>query len=205
VDSQQVRLLRELLASTGWVERTAGFAATLRGATRHKGGLLLVGTPEEEPWHLAAHLDDEARLSGIAEIAPTLVRWAPPLDAPPHLAVGLARIEATRRGETLFVVAPGSAPEQLLQRVADARRIGATILSIDDGDHELDDLVHDRLVVPSQQIAVADDVAVRRASVDFDTVSHLVSVAAGEVPQRMSLRDRLAAVLERVSGPPPRH
>jgi hypothetical protein len=205
VDSQRARQLRELLAATGWVERTTDFAATLRGSTKHPGGLLLVGTPEEEPWHLAAHLDDEARLSGIAEIAPTLVRWSPPPGAPPHLAVGLARIEATRRGETLFVVAPGSAPEQLLQRVADARRIGATILSIDDGDHELDDLVHDRLVVPSQQIAVADDVDVRRASVDFDTVSHLVSVAAGEVPRRMSMRDRLARMLERVSGPPPRH
>ena len=51
-----------------------------------------MGTPEFEPWHLTAHLDDESRLSGIAALAPTLVRWSPPADAPPHLAIGLARL-----------------------------------------------------------------------------------------------------------------
>ena len=195
--------LRELLGTTGWVERTSAFASTLRRSSTTVGGLLLVGTPTEEPWHLAAHLDDESRFAGVPELSPTLVRWSPPPQAPPHLSVTLARLEAARRDETVFVVAPDAAPEQLLERVADARRIGATILSIDDGDDELGSLVHDRLVVPSDDEALV----VARSmptSVDMELVQHLVSVAAGESTTRVGVRDRLARFLERVSGPAPR-
>jgi hypothetical protein len=76
VDADQVATLRALLSPTGWIERTETFARMLR-STRSPGGLLLVGTPAEEPWHLAAHLDEESRYSGILELAPTLVRWSP--------------------------------------------------------------------------------------------------------------------------------
>jgi hypothetical protein len=203
VDNHQVHVLRELLATSGWVERTRAFAGSLRRSTSRPGGLMLVGTPQEEPWHLAAHLDDESRYSGVPELSPTLVRWSPPADAPAHLAVGLERIESASRGETLFVIAPEAAPEQLLERVADARRIGATILSIDDGDNDLAGLAHDRLYVPSRQLEVATDVDMSLATVDFDTVQHLVSVAAGEADRRAKLRDRLSRLLERVSGPAP--
>jgi hypothetical protein len=214
VDSARVLLLREALAGSGWVERTVSFASSLR-RVRDPGGLLLVGTPDEEPWHLAAHLDDESRISGIAQLQPTLVRWSPPPDAPAHLAVTMARLEAARRGETVFVVAPDAPPESLLERVSDARRIGATVLSIDDGDDDLAGLAHDRLVVPSastQRLVVAselpddidDFVDVGVGDVDIDTVSHLVSVAAGENVSRPSMRDRIARMLDRVSGPPPR-
>jgi len=203
VDSDRVHALRELLGTTGWVERTSAFASTLRRSSTRVGGLLLVGTPTEEPWHLAAHLDDESRFAGAPELSPTLVRWSPPPQAPPHLSVTLARLEAARRDETVFVVAPDAAPEQLLERVADARRIGATILSIDDGDDELGSLVHDRLIVPSDD----DALVVARSmptSVDMELVQHLVSVAAGESATRVGVRDRLARFLERVSGPAPR-
>ncbi len=198
-----MHVIRELLASTGWVDRTRDFAATLRRCTPTAGGLLLVGTPTEEPWHLAAHLDDESRFAGVPELAPTLVRWTVPDLAPPHLSVGMARLEAARRDETVFVVAPDRAPEGLLERVADARRTGATILSIDDGDDELATLVHDRLVVPGRQQTrlVAQSSS---TYVDMDTVQHLVSVAAGESATRVAMRDRLARFLERVSGPAPR-
>lgn len=202
VDSERVLLLREALGQSGWVERTRSFAGALRRGD--PGRLLLVGTPEQEPWHLAAHLDDESRLSGLAQLSPTLVRWAPPPDAPPHLSVTMTRLEAATRGETVFVVAPDAAPEALLERVADARRIGATILSIDDGDDELGSLVHDRLVVPAssqQRIVVTSELP---ADLDIDTVSHLVSVAAGENFSRASMRDRIARMLERMSGPAPR-
>ena len=140
-------LLREVLSSTGWVERSRGFARSLRRSTDGGEGLLLVGTPTHEPWHLAAHLDDESRLSGIVTLSPTLVRWAPPLTAPPHLSVGLDRLEAARRGETLFVVAPDNPTEHLLERLADARRSGATLLALDNGDRDLADLAHDQALV----------------------------------------------------------
>ena len=203
VDKEQVQLLRDLLSTSGWVERTRDFAGSLRRSTARPGGLLLVGTPEEEPWHLAAHLDDEARFSGVLELKPTLVRYAPPPEAPPHLAIGLDRLQAVSRGETLFVVAPGAAPEQLLERVADAKRIGATILSIDDGDEDLAGLAHDRLIVPRYGLDVPSGLDVTAASIDFETVQHLVSVAAGEGDQRAKLRDRLSKLFERVSGPAP--
>lgn len=197
-----MRGLRDLLAGSGWVERTRAFATLLRRSTTKPGGLLLVGTPDEEPWHLAAHLDDESRIAGVPGLSPILVRWSPPLHAPPHLSVTLARLEAARRDETVFIVAPDAAPERLLERVADARRTGATILSIDNGDEDLGSLVHDRLVVPTRD----DTLVVARSmptSLDMDTVQHLVSIAAGEATGHAGVRDRLARFLDRVSGPAP--
>src|SRR5215469_81267 len=130
MDADQVATLRSLLARTGWLERVRVFGRALRTSTKSAGGLLVVGTPAEEPWHLTAHLDEESRLAGIPELMPTLVRWSPPPDAPPHLCVGLDRLEAARRGETLFVVSAETAPVPLLERVDDARRTGATILAL---------------------------------------------------------------------------
>src|SRR4029077_13296554 len=166
VDADQVATLRALLAGSPWREQARAFGRALRRSRRSAGGLLVVGTPTYEPWHVTAHLDDEARLAGIPELAPTLVRWGPPAGAPPHLSVGLARLEAAQRGETVFVVAEESAPVPLLERVDDARRVGATILALDEGDPELDALAHEALAVPE--------------SLSFDAGQHLVSAAAGE-------------------------
>ncbi|MER6945471.1 hypothetical protein ABT294_15725 [Nonomuraea sp. NPDC000554] len=188
MDSGSVDFLRELLAETGWVERTRELGLALR-ATRSPGGLLLVGTPDDEPWHLTAHLADEARLSELPQLAPTLVRWSPPADAPPHLRVGLDRVQRAGRGETLFVLAEQQAPVPLLERVDDARRTGATILALEGADSELTGLAHDAIAVPP------------RGLITFDGAQHLVSAAAGELPQRPNLRERLARLLEKVSGP----
>ena len=185
--------LRILLGPSGWLKQTRSFARALRGRQpRAAGELLLVGTPDEEPWHLAAHLDQESRLAGIPGLAPTLVRWSPPPGAPAHLSVGLARLEAARRGETLFVVSPEAAPAPLLERVHDARRIGATILALDAGDPDLDEMAHEYLAV-----------APGLAPVSFDAAQHLVSAAAGEpASARTGLRGRLARLLDAVSGTP---
>jgi hypothetical protein len=195
VDADQVATLRALLAGSRWLEQARVFGRALRTSPRSAGGLLVVGTPDYEPWHVTAHLDDEARLAGIPELTPTLVRWAPPAGAPPHLAVGLARLEAARRGETLFVVAEDSAPVPLLERVNDARHVGATILALDEGDPELDALAHESLAIPE--------------SLSFDAGQHLVSAAAGNRDSASagasgrSLRARLARLLDAVSGPNP--
>lgn len=195
-------VLREVLASSGWVERTQGFARTLRKRTTEPGGLLLVGTPDAEPWHLAAHLDDESRWSGTPELAPTLVRYQAPPEAPPHLAVTLERLEAARRGETLFVVSETAAPEALLERAWDARKLGATVLSLDSGDDELHGVAHESLIVPT---ASTEELVVPELDVvSFDSVQHLVSVAAGEAaasPSTTSMRERMARLLENITGP----
>lgn len=183
-------MLREVLESTPWLRRASDFAGGLR-ATRSPGGLLLVGTPDDEPWHLAAHLDDESRLSDLPQLTPTLVHWAPPAQAPPHLRVGLERVARTGRGETLLVVAEQEAPVTLLERVDDARKGGATVLSLDGGDRELAALAHDALTIGPGD-----------ALVSFDAAQHLVSAAAGETGgRRRGLRERLARLLDTVSGP----
>ncbi len=191
MDADQVAALRLLLGNSLWLEQTRSFARALRGrGPRVPGELLLVGTPDEEPWHLAAHLDQESRLAGVPGLAPTLVRWSPPPNAPPHLRVGLARLEAARRGETLFVVSPEVAPPPLLERVHDARQVGATILALDAGDPELDEMAHEYLAV-----------APGLAPFSFDAAQHLVSAAAGELSAaRTGLRGRLARLLDAVSG-----
>ena len=214
VNTEQVEALRTLLASSGWLDRTKYFARALRGRSRTANGLLVVGTPTFEPWHMAAHLDDESRYAGLPELAPTLVRWAPPTDAPAHLRVGIDRIASAGRSETLLVVGSDAAPEALLERVADARKAGASILALDRGDDELDSLAHEYLAVRP----VVDPVS-------FDGAQHLVSMAVGEADlERMpspagvrqidaresdarqfssgGVRGRLARLLNAVSGTP---
>ncbi|MET9855107.1 hypothetical protein ABZY57_19445 [Streptomyces sp. NPDC006450] len=198
MDAVRVALLREVLAGTQWPGAARRFAGTLRRSVVPAGGnLLLVGTEQYEPWHLAAHLVDEAAWSGLPELAPTLVRHQVlPGDAP-HLSVGLSRLETARRGHTLLVVAPRRPGDGLLERVHDARRAGATVLSLDGGDPDLGTLAHEVLSVPDGA-----------AELDLDTVQHLVSAAAGENslpvqrgPRRF--RDRLARLADQLAAPPP--
>ncbi|RPE44454.1 hypothetical protein EDD90_7700 [Streptomyces sp. Ag109_O5-1] len=196
MDAVRVALLREVLAGTEWLGATRRFAGALRGSVvTHGGGLLLLGTPEYEPWHLAAHLVDEAAWSGTPELAPTLVRHdARPTD-PAHLAVGPGRIEAARRGETLLVVAPGESVP-LLDHVHAARRAGVTVLALSTtADDALTTMAHETLTVPEG------------AELDLDTVQHLVSAATGEngpSPRgRRRFRDCLARLAEAVTAPPP--
>ncbi len=218
VDISRVMVLREALTASGWVERTQSFARTMRRSTKDPGGLLLVGTPTAEPWHLAAHLDDEARVAGVGQLSPTLIRYQVPADAPPHLAVTLTRLEQAKRGETVFVVSEEDAPQSLLERAWDARKTGATVLSLDTGDNELQGIAHESLTVVTQPLqpivsdpqtlasltGELDTSAISADFVSFDTVQHLVSVAAGETAHdaaSRSLKRRLAAVLESISGP----
>ncbi|MGA3153998.1 MAG: hypothetical protein ACLPN6_01555 [Streptosporangiaceae bacterium] len=214
MNADQVEALRVLLAPTGWLDRTRSFARALRTSARTPQGLLVVGTPADEPWHLTAHLADESRLAGIPELSPTLIRWAPPPTGPEHLRVGMDRLQAASRDETLLVVSPQVAPGDLLERLDDARKLGVTIFALDRGDADLEGLAHEALAVPPAT-----------APVSFDAAQHLVSAAAGEAyhppgPPRSrshrarggtakppagaddSLRGRLARLLDAVSGTP---
>ncbi|WP_020573260.1 hypothetical protein [Actinopolymorpha alba] len=193
MDLQQARALRDVLEGTRWIERSKEFGRALRTSTRRPGGLLLMGPPDAEPWHLTAHLDDEARFARLAEIAPTLVRWNPPTEAPPHLAVGLDRLSATRRGESLLVVAESAPPDALLERVDDVRRKGANVFALENGQSELSTLAHEVLTV---------DVATQ-AIVSFENAQHLVSIATTESgePRLRGLRARLNRLLDTISGP----
>ncbi|MET8882120.1 hypothetical protein [Streptomyces rubiginosohelvolus] len=197
MDAVRVALLRDVLAGTRWPQDARRFALALRSSVVPRGGgLLLAGTEAYEPWHLAAHLSDESAWSGLPELAPTLVRHRVAAGGPAHLAVGLGRIAAAGRGETVLLVAPERPGEGLLERVHDARRAGARVLTLDGGDPEVGGLAHESLVVGG------DD------EVDLDIVQHLVSAAAGENGRppargRHPFRDRLSALADRLTQPPP--
>ena len=189
MDRDQMAALRDLLEPTHWLGASRAFASSLRSAGHRAGGLLIVGTPTAEPWHLTAHLADEARWAGLPDLSPALVRWSPPPGAPPHLSIGLSRLESAAKGETVFVVAADAAPDELLERVADARRDGAVVLSLDRDDANLHGLAHDVLSVPAND------------PVNFEIISHLVSAAAGQpLPPRRGARGRLAALLDSIAG-----
>ncbi|MFS8201721.1 hypothetical protein ACLVWQ_23875 [Streptomyces sp. CWNU-52B] len=211
MDAVRVALLREVLAGTEWPGAARRFAGALRSSVLpHGGGLLLVGTAEYEPWHLAAHLVDEAAWSGTPELTPTLVRHGASASAPAHLAVGLGRIEAARRGETLLVVAPGTPEAPLLERVHDARRGGVVVLALGAGGGELRGLAHESLAVPAVGVDAgvgAGDGVGDGVGLDLDTVQHLVSAAAGEgvvpgVRGRRRFRDRLSRLTDSLTAPP---
>jgi hypothetical protein len=194
MNADQVAALRALLAPTGWLDRTAAFAHALRRSARTPNGLLVVGTADDEPWHMTAHLTDESRYAGLPELAPTLVRWAPQPGAPAHLAVGIDRLRVATRAETLLVVSQRAAPAELLERVQDVRRAGATVFALNEDDPELDQLAHEALPVSPAT-----------APVSFDGAQHLVTSSIAEhVPAGpdKTLRSRLARLLDAVSGTP---
>ena len=189
----QVDALRELLAPTGWLERTRHFAGALRRRSRTPNGLLIVGTPADEPWHMTAHIADESRFAGLPELMPTLVRWAPPPGAPAHLAVGIDRLEQAGRTETLLVVTAEAAPAPLLERVADARKAGTAIFALDQGDPDLGELASESLEIHPELDPLS-----------FDAAQHLVSFGvAGADKRQASMRSRLNKLLTTLSGPQP--
>jgi hypothetical protein len=190
VQTAQVDAVRALLAPTGWLEGTRYFAGALRRRARTPNGLLIVGTPADEPWHMTAHLADESQLAGLPELMPTLVRWAPPAGAPAHLAVGIERLKLAGRTETLLVVSPTAAPPALLDRVADAKKAGTAIFAMDTGDPDLDELA-------------AESLAVRPGPLSFDAAQHLVSFSVTEETPTSGWRGRLDRLLAAISGPQP--
>src|ERR1039458_6773778 len=112
VNADQVAALRELLGPSSWLDQTRSFERALRGSARTPGGLLVIGTPDDEPWHLTAHLEQESQLADLPGLAATLVRWAPPPGSPAHLSIRLSRLGAAPpRGQGVAAACPPAARE----------------------------------------------------------------------------------------------
>jgi len=147
--------------------QTLSFAGALGGCREASHRLLVVGTPEFEPWHFVAHLSEEAQRQGRVDLRPTLMRWKVPPGAPAHLAVSVDTIAHATRDQTVLVVSSHFRSWEMLERVSDAKRRGARIMSVHRGDDDLADLSHEMLSVDP-----------RRADRDFEVTQHIVTDAA---------------------------
>jgi len=112
-------------------------------------------------------------------------------------------------GEALLVVAQHDPSDLLLERIGDARRRGARILTLDENAAQLRGLAHDTLTVPSAPSVASVPSVVNVTSVasgpgplSFDSAQHLVSLAAATpYAGPTGLRARLGRWIEAVSGP----
>jgi hypothetical protein len=220
VDLTRASLLRDMLTGTELATRTSQFAHSMRRFTTRPSGLMLFGPATDEPWHLTAHIDDEVTRAGLPDLRPSLVRWSPPADAPPHLSIGLDRLRDVGRGESLVVVSEEQPDSSLLERVHDVRRRGATVFSIDNGDADLASLSHESLVpgllVPTsfgndwtllerdeEDPSKVDALGIDHTGpiIGFEVTQHLVSLAVGDYDISPSgWRARLRRFIERVGG-----
>lgn len=173
------RTLRRL-EPAGWTGAARRFAASLRTAGHAPGRLLVVGTPDHEPWHLTAHLDQTARFRDLSALRPVLVRWRVPEGAPPHLSVGVDVVPQAGRGTTVLVATASAQDDDLLERLSDARRGGAVLLAVAAGGGPLDDLAHDALALPPVEDGLA-------------TASHALSSPLLHAPVRRGLFRRRSA------------
>lgn len=183
MDQETTTTVARSLRGTRWPAAARDFLQSVRRGGHRPGQLLTVGSPSDEPWHLVAHLSDSARLAGETALLPTLVRRYVEPDAPLHLRGGLEMVEQAGRGTTVLVVARLGADDALLDRLADARRRGSTVLALTGGDEQLAELSHHALVTGHGG----------PASAPFELVSHLVSLGPA-APRRRSLRRSVLAL-----------
>ena len=151
---------------------TRSFARSLGAATSPSADLFVVGTPAYEPWHFVAHLSEEATRRGRPDLSPHLLRWSIPLGAPHHLARSVDEMLSVPRGQTVLVIDPGDIGDQeLLTRIADAKKRGSRIFSLHREDAELMDLSHETLSVDAA-----------RPQYDFDITQHVVTDLTPQSP-----------------------
>ncbi len=153
------------------------FARALGRPGDPRARLLVVGSPDDEPWHFTAHLRDHAERSGRTDLTPALLRWQVPPAAAPHLSRSVDELSTVGRDQTVLVLSPTSAPPALLERVDGAYRAGARVLALHRGDRELEACSHEVLEVPSLV-----------APAEVEVTTHAVSELA---PMRGDGRDLL--------------
>jgi hypothetical protein len=167
----QVETWTRLGRRPSWYGDLRRLGQSLRAARRDSGRLLLTGHPDDPPWHLAAHLDLLAQFGGVAHLEPTLVT-----------ADDLA--DADRR-DTLLVVSEHAVPDQMLERVDDARGHGATVFGLSSEDGELETIAHEAVRVDLENTRIRSGLFVP----DFEIASHLFGLLAAK-PGRQGLRRR---------------
>jgi hypothetical protein len=154
------------------------FARALGDRPDRSTRLFVVGGREFEPWHFTAHLSEEARRLGRADLVPTLLRWKIPEGSPSHLAVTVEALGSVSRHETVLVIDQCGEDSGLLERIADARRQGSRIMTLHRGFADLAAMSHETLSVDSS-----------RPNRDFELTQHVVTdLAPAPASRRYSKR-----------------
>jgi hypothetical protein len=151
----------------------AGALGSRRGPSTE---LLVVGVPEFEPWHFVAHMGEQAFRYRRPDLMPTLMRWDIPQGAPAHLSVSVDSMRRASPGQTILVLNPScNGNDDLLERVADAKRRGSRIMTLHRGDTDLVDLSHETLSIEAS-----------RPFRHFDLTQHVVTDLTPLVSDRKS-------------------
>lgn len=151
-----------------WYGDLRDLGRSLRAPRQESSRLLIVGHPDDQPWHLTAHLDMLATFRGIPELRPSLVRG---IELP------------AQRSDAILVVSEQRVPDALLERLDDARSLGATVLGLSTDNPELDSLAHEAVSLDLDRL----DLGVAGLVADFELASHMFGVAAAAPDRRLPL------------------
>jgi hypothetical protein len=194
----QAETVARAARTSAWFGGLAGFAATLRRSVHVPGQLLVVGSADAEPWHFTAHLESLARYRGTPALAPTLIRWHNPARGAPGMSI--EEMTGGGMGRVILAISEGSSDVDLLERLADARRHGATVLglsgqpacraSVSDATRrdDLEAVAHETHTVQSGQAVQLGKVPVL---CDFELATHLVGINAVSAQGQSNSRRRL--------------
>src|SRR5436305_6356590 len=103
------------LRGASWYDELRNLGGALRAPRRESSRLLIVGHPEDQPWHLTAHLEMLAQFRQLPELYPTLVR---------------SELIASHPEDAILVVSELAVPEGILEQVQDARTQGSTVFGL---------------------------------------------------------------------------
>jgi hypothetical protein len=159
------------LRNASWYGDLRALGQSLRAPRRESSKLLVVGHPEDQPWHLTAHLEMLADFRGLNELRPTLVRG---IEVP------------AQANDAILVVSEYQIPDNVLEELDDARTRGATVLGLTTDDPELTKLAHEAVSLDLDRL----DVGVRGLVADFDLASHMLGVAASAPDRKRLFRRR---------------
>jgi hypothetical protein len=153
------------LRNASWYADLRSLGQSLRAPRRESSRLFIAGHPDDQPWHLTAHLEMLADFRGIPEIRPTLVRG---LEIP------------AQANDRILVVSEYQVPDRVLEELDGARTRGAAVLGLTTDDPELTALADEAVALDLDRL----NVGVRGLVADFELASHMLGVAASTPNRR---------------------
>ena len=150
-----------------WREQIVQVAGRILGSCLSHAGEMRRFAPRGHQSHLPfANAPVERQQPIGRDLSPTLVRWQIDMGAPAHLSVSVDEVAHASPETTVLVIPDGDDPG-LLERVTDAHRRGARVMTIERVGSNLAECSHELLTV-----------GLRRSERDYDSCQHIVSLVA---------------------------